>query len=141
MTRHPDEWRARRRGAVRLLRRLPATGAHTSTGDRRVLGPGTRVPALESKDRCRAILKNQGTRRSLPQIRCGCQYPLVRCCSSHRDKTGHGFHRARFERFAGHIISRRLAISPFVPVVTQCRLRQPSAANQRDSEPCPRAYS
>lgn len=70
-----------------MLRRLPATGAHTSTTDHPVSTLESQVPALESKDRCRAILKNQGTRRSLPHRLCGCQYPLVRCCSSHRDKT------------------------------------------------------
>ena len=105
MIRHPDEWRAKRRGALRLLRRLPATGAHTSTTDHPVSTLESQVPALESKDRCRAILKNQGTRRSLPHRLCGCQYPLVRCCSSHRDKTPSW--GVTIAKFSGHAVTFR----------------------------------
>jgi hypothetical protein len=119
MTMQPHEWRAKQRGVPGLPRRLPATGAHISTSDRRVLGPESRVPALGSKDRCRAILKNRETRRSSPRRPCGCRYPLVRCCSSRLDKTLSWVSSSTFRAAREYVKGCRLAIGPFVPLVTQ----------------------
>ena len=86
-TRQPRAWRARRHGALGLLRMPPASGAHTNTSDRRVSGPENQVPARGSKDRCRAILKNRETR---PSSRCrpyDCQHLLAQYCSSCPDES------------------------------------------------------
>src|SRR5262249_9398163 len=65
----------------------PANGMHINTNGRRASGLENRVPALVSKDRCRATWKNRETRRSSRRRPCGSQCPLVQCCSTRPDKT------------------------------------------------------
>ena len=105
-TRQPRAWRARRHGALGLLRMHPASGAHTNTSDRRVSGPENQLPAPELKNRCRAILKNRETRLSSRRRPYGCQHLLAQYCSSRPDKTlswaaSSRFRAARRARYAG----------------------------------------
>src|SRR5215475_5810990 len=74
-------------GGLGLLQTLPANGAHTNTSDRRVSGPENQVPGRESKDRCRAILKNRGTRLPSRRRPYDCQHLLAQYCSSRPDET------------------------------------------------------
>src|SRR5262249_7225614 len=86
-TRLPRAWRARPHGALGLLRALPASGARTSTNDRRASGPENQVPVPVSKGRCRAILKNRETRLSSRRRPCDCQHLLAPYCSSRPEET------------------------------------------------------